>query len=87
MKGTRKTGCCSQQTFFVGIQKKLAEQGYDCDWQQCRSKIKNLRENTENERYNGETGRGRKHVNFPVNLIAFLAINQHLFYHPPGHWQ
>ena len=36
-------GAVRNKAIFVGIQKKLAKQGYDCDWQQCRSKIKNLK--------------------------------------------
>ena len=28
-------GAVRNKTIFVGIQKKLAEQGYERDWQQC----------------------------------------------------
>ena len=41
--------------------KKIAEQGYERDWQQCRSKLKNLKpDNRKVKDNNGETGRGRK---------------------------
>ena len=48
-----------QQTVFKQIQKRLAEQGYVHDWQQCRSKLKNLKaEYRKVKDHNGETGQG-----------------------------
>ena len=67
-------GAVRNKTVYVHIQKKLAEQGYDHDRQQCRSKIKNLK---------GETGRGRKTCKFYKELDNILGHSSH---HSTGHW-
>ena len=62
MKGKYELdGAVRNRTIFVGIQKKLTEQGYEREWQQCRSELKNLKaEYRKVKDNNGETGRGRK---------------------------
>ena len=69
-------GAVRNKTIFVGIQekKKLAKQGYDCDWQQCRSKKKNLKGDYRKVKdNNGETGRGRKTCKFYSELDSILS--------------
>ena len=41
-------GAVRNKVVFVAISDKLMQQGYNRDWQQCRTKIKNL--NTESSR-------------------------------------
>ena len=61
----------TKQFLLVYKKKKLAKQGYDHDWQQCRSKIKGdyriVKDN------NGETGRGRKTCKFYSELDSILS--------------
>ena len=67
-------GAVRNKTIFVGIQKKLAEQGYERDWQQCRSKLKNLKADYRKVKdNNGETGRGRKTCKFYSELDSILG--------------
>ena len=48
-------GTVRNKTIFVQIQ-KIAEKGYEHDWQQCRAKIKNLKtQNRKVKDNNGET--------------------------------
>ena len=46
---------------FVDISKQLHRLGYDNDWQQCRIKVKNLKNQYKKVKdHNGVTGNGRK---------------------------
>ena len=46
---------------FQDISKKMKQQGCNRDWEQCRTKIKNLKKEYRTVKdNNGETGRGRK---------------------------
>jgi len=67
-------GAVRNKTIYVEIQKKLAELGYRYGWQQCRSKIKNLKaEYRKVKDHNGETGRGRKTCKFYKELDNILG--------------
>ena len=58
-------GAVRNQTFFDNIATKMREKG---DWQQCRTKIKNLKkERIQTKDHNGQTGRGRGYANFTEN--------------------
>lgn len=60
--------------FLLVYKKKLAKQGYDRDWQQCRFKIKNLKGDYRKVKDNiGETGRGRKTCKFYSELDSILG--------------
>ena len=52
----------------------MREKGYDRDWQQCRTKIKNLKkEYRQTKDHNGQTGRGRKVCKFYRELDSILG--------------
>ena len=71
-------GAVRNKTVFVDIQKQLAELGYERHWQQCRSKVKNLKaEYRKVKDNNGETGSGRKTCRFYRELDSILGHNQH----------
>ena len=49
----------------VNIATKMQQKGYERDWQQCKTKIKNLKkEYRQVKDNNGQTGRGRKTCKF-----------------------
>ena len=53
-------GAVRNKTVFQNISKKMVEQGYSRDGEQCKTKIKNLKEQYRAVKdHNGETGRGR----------------------------
>ena len=64
-------GAVRNKTVFVDIQKQLAELGYERDWRQCRSKVKNLKaEYRKVKDNNGETGSGRKTCRFFDGILG-----------------
>ena len=57
-------GAVRNKIIFVKIAKKLQEQGYNRDWQQCRVKLKNLK---------SDYSRGRKSCKFYSQLDGILG--------------
>ena len=67
-------GAVRNKVVYVNIAKKMKEQGYDRDWQQCRTKIKNLKKDYRTTKdHNGQTGRGRKTCRFFKELDNILG--------------
>ena len=67
-------GATRNKTIFATISKKLHENGYNRDWQQCRAKIKNLKgEYKKVKDHNGVTGNGRKSFKFFAKLDEILG--------------
>ena len=67
-------GATRNKVVFKEIARKLQEQGHNKDWEQCRTKIKNLkREYRSVKDNNGETGRGRKTCKFYTELDSILG--------------
>ena len=67
-------GATRNKTIYVTISKRLQENGYDRDWQQCRAKIKNLKgEYKKVKDHNGVTGNGRKSFKFYTKLDEILG--------------
>ena len=55
-------GAVRNKVVFQDIS-KMQEQGYSRDWEQCRTKIKNLKKQYRVVKdHNSETGRGRKTI-------------------------
>lgn len=58
-------GAVRNKAVYVGIAKKMQELGYERNWHQCKVKTKNLKSTYRGIKdYNGETGRGRKNIDF-----------------------
>ena len=58
-------GAVRNQVIYSTIARKMYQEGYEREWQQCRTKIKNLKkEYRQTKDYNGQTGRGRKTCKF-----------------------
>ena len=67
-------GAVRNKVVFQRIAKMLREQGYERDWKQCRTKVKNLKtEYREIKDHNGETGGGRKTCKFYKELDRILG--------------
>ena len=67
-------GAVRNQVIFNDIATKMREKGYVRDWQQCRTKIKNLKkEYRQTKDHNGQTGRGRKVCKFYKELDSILG--------------
>ena len=67
-------GAVRNQVIFNNIATKMRERGYERDWQQCRTKIKNLKkEYRQTKDHNGQTGRGRKVCKFYRELDNILG--------------
>ena len=67
-------GAVRNQVIFNDIAAKMREKGYERDWQQCRTKIKNLKkEYRQIKDHNGQTGRGRKVCKFYKELDSILG--------------
>ena len=67
-------GAVRNKVVFQDIAKKLQEQGYMRDWEQCRTKVKNLKKEYRTVKdNNGETGRGRKTCKFYRELDSILG--------------
>ena len=67
-------GAKRNKPIFVTLSKRMQEQGYNRDWQQCRAKIKNLKgEYRAVKDYNNGTGRGRKTSKFFRELDEILG--------------
>ena len=67
-------GAVRNKVVYQDISKKLQEQGYNREWEQCKTKIKNLKkEYRQVKDHNGETGRGRKTCKFFKELDAILG--------------
>ena len=67
-------GAVRNQVIFNDIATKMREKGYERDWKQCRTKIKNLKkEYRQTKDHNGQTGRGRKVCKFYRELDDILG--------------
>ena len=67
-------GAVRNKVVFQNISKKMQEQGYSRDWEQCRTKIKNLKKQYRVVKdHNGETGRGRKTCKYYKELDDILG--------------
>ena len=67
-------GAVRNKVVYQDISRKLQEQGYNREWEQCKTKIKNLKkEYRQVKDYNGETGRGRKTCKFFKELDSILG--------------
>ena len=67
-------GAVRNQVIFNNIATKMREKGYERNWQQCRTKIKNLKkEYRQTKDHNGQTGRGRKVCKFYRELDSILG--------------
>ena len=67
-------GAVRNKVVYQNISKKMKEQGYNRDWEKCRTKIKNLKKQYRVVKdHNGETGRGRKTCKFYKELDHILG--------------
>ena len=67
-------GATRNKVVFQDVAKKLREQGHNKDWEQCRTKIKNLKRDYRIVKdNNNETGRGRKTCKFFKELDNILG--------------
>ena len=67
-------GATRNKTVFVDISKQLQRLGYDKDWQQCRIKVKNLKNQYKKGKdHNGVTGNGRKVFKYYEQLDRILG--------------
>ena len=67
-------GAVRNRVIFDNIATKMREKGYERDWQQCRTKIKNLKkEYRQIKDHNGQTGRGRKSCKYYKELDNILG--------------
>ena len=67
-------GAVRNQVIYSTIARKMQQKGYEREWQQCRTKIKNLKkEYRQTNDHNGQTGRGRKSCKFYKELDAILG--------------
>ena len=66
-------GAVRNKAIYTTIAKKMQENGHDRDWQQCKTKIKNLKRDYKVVKdNNGETGRARKTCKFFDQLDEIL---------------
>ncbi len=71
-------GAVRNKAVFQDISKRLQEQGYSRDWEQCRTKIKSLKKEYRMVKdHNGEWGEGEKHASSTQSLMEFWGIGQH----------
>ena len=67
-------GATRNKSIFLNISRKLKDNGYERDWQQCRAKIKNLKGDYKKVKdHNGVTGNGRKTFKFYDKLDEILG--------------
>ena len=67
-------GATRNKTIYTKISNKLHEMGFQRDWQECRTKIKNLKGDYKKVKdHNGVTGNGRKTCKFYDKLDAILG--------------
>ena len=67
-------GAVRNKTVFQHVSEKMSAMGHRRDWEQCRTKIKNLKKEYRTVKdSNGETGRGRKTCRFYAELDAILG--------------
>ena len=67
-------GASRNRSIYNTISKKLKESGFDRDWQQCKSKIKNLKSDYKKIKdHNGVTGNSRQTCKFFEKLDAILG--------------
>ena len=70
-------GAVRNKVIFVAISDKLLQQGYNRDWQQCRTKIKNLKKEYRVVRTTmGKQEEEEKHASSSVNWTPFLVTGQ-----------
>ena len=67
-------GAVRNKVVFQEISRKLQNEGYSRDWEQCRTKIKNLKKEYRAVKdHNNETGRGRKTCKYFDELDEILG--------------
>ena len=66
-------GAVRNKVVHERIAKRLQEQGYEHNWKQCRTKIKNLKTKYSEIKDNNKTGRGRKSCKFFKELDKILG--------------
>ena len=67
-------GSVRNKEIYKKLASDLQEQGYDRDWEQCKSKIKNLKTEYRTEKdNNNEIGRGRKTFRYYDDLDKVLG--------------
>ena len=66
-------GATRNKSIFTSISEILKENGYDCDWLQCRAKIKKVESRLQVKDYNGGTGKNRKTCKFFGKLDAIVG--------------
>ena len=67
-------GATRNRSIYEKISKKLHESGIERDWQQCKAKIKNLKQDYKKIKdHNGVTGNGRQTCKFYDKLDAILG--------------
>ena len=76
-------GATRNKSIFLNISRKLKDNGYERDWQQCRAKIKNLKGDYKKVKdHNGVTGNGRKTFKFYDKLDEILGHRPSSVPHP-----
>ena len=67
-------GATRNRSIYEHISKKLRESGVERDWEQCKAKIKNLKQDYKKIKdHNGVTGNGRQTSEFHYKLDAILG--------------
>ena len=67
-------GSVRNKTAFQHVSAAMTAKGHQRDWEQCRTKIKNLKKDYRTVKdHNGETGRGRKTCRFFHEMDAILG--------------
>lgn len=71
---TQLDGAVRNKFVFIHIAKEMNKLGCNRDWEQCKTKIKNLKADYRNVKdNNGKTGRGRKSCKFYNELESILG--------------
>lgn len=67
-------GAVRNKQIYTSISRKMMKLGYERDWQQCKTKVKNLKgEYRKIKDHNGQTGKGRKTCRFYTELDRILG--------------
>ena len=74
-------GAVRNKTVFQHVSEKMSAMGHRRDWEQCRTKIKNLKKEYRTVKdSNGETGRGRKTCRFYAELDNYTSLSLKLIH-------
>ena len=66
-------GAVRNKVVYERVAQEIKKQGYECDWMQCRTKIKNLKTNYKKVKdSNNKTGENRKSCKFYDELDQIL---------------